>query len=577
MTMTVTEDTPPSFEPTTVELTSVSDGKITNISLYSSRAEVTRVFRLEVRVGLNQVNISGLPNALDQNSLKVEGAGRATIHDVTISDLPAIDKPTTSDRLEELLRKRKNTEQAIDRCSLAIKALETYLGTLNVKDVGVAEVANIVKTYQTTGEGLDDELNRLRDELAKIDSETDSERQKLTGPAENQQLRKKVAVGVFADSAEEVEIKLVYGVQRASWKALYDVRVDMHAKEKPVELTYKASIIQNTGEDWKDVELTLETAEPTFGIGIPHLPTWTVSVFRPTPQPLRLAKSRSHSLRGTAALLGSDSPVRAQLVMQESDFREPSMAQMEASVGSKGNITATFVVPGKISIPSDGGTHSVTIVKLDLSAKMRWITVPKQEAKTHLSAKIKNASEYTLLGGQASIYVDGSFIARTGIPAVSPEETFDCPLGLDPSVRITYHPRSKKTTRTGFYNKITTHVYIQRITVFNSKTHAIDDLKVTDQFPVSDDSSITVKQISPALGDVLKEATSGEFKIPDKLKVSSGIFAQWNGADEPDVNVELLGKDGKFDWVCAVPAQGKVDLLMQYEVAAPPRTHITGL
>lgn len=148
---------------------------------------------------------------------------------------------------------------------------------------------------------------------------------------------------------------------------------------------------------------------------------------------------------------------------------------------------------------------------------------------------------------------------------------------LDPSVRVVYHPRIKKTTRTGFYNKTTTHLYTQRITIFNTKTTAVDDLKVTDQFPISDDSIITVKQINPLLANVLEESRSGEIKAPEKVKISSGVFAQWSGADEPDVNVESLGKDGKFDWVCSVPPQGKIDLVLQYEVIAPPRTQITGL
>ncbi|KXN85068.1 Protein F37C4.5 [Leucoagaricus sp. SymC.cos] len=567
----------PPFAPTTIDLVSVKDGKVTHVSLYSSRAEITRAFRFEAKVGLNQVNINGLPNTLDTNSLKVEGTGHATIHDVTISDLPLPEKPTTSDKLDDLLHKKKKTDQAIDRCSLAIKSLETYLGTLNVKDVGVAEVANIVKTYQATGEGLDNQITGLRDELEKLESDIKIERKNLENPAENQELRKRASVGLFADTEGEVGIKLIYAVHQAHWEAFYDIRVNMHNQDKPVELTYKASISQSTGEGWNDVDLTLETANPTFGVNIPRLAPWTISSYRPVP--VKFMKSKglaraSVAMPMTSALLGGDAAAPHGYKYQEP---EPEMSQMEARVNSRGNITATFGVPGKISIPSDGATHSVTIVKLNLDAQMRWVVVPKFEAKTHLSAKIKNASEFTLLSGEASIYVDGSFIARTKLPLVSPEENFDCPLGLDPSIRITYHPRNKKTTRTGFYNKSITHVYTQRVTVANTKTSAVDDLKVTDQFPVSEDSTITVKRISPALVDVLKETSSGEIKIPDKLKVSSGVFAQWNGADEPDVNVESLGAEGKFDWVCAIPSQGKMDLVLQYEITAPSNTQISGL
>jgi hypothetical protein len=39
---------------------------------------------------------------------------------------------------------------------------------------------------------------------------------------------------------------------------------------------------------------------------------------------------------------------------------------------------------------------------------------------------VKNALDYTLLADEASVYVDGSFISHS---AVSPQESFDCPLG----------------------------------------------------------------------------------------------------------------------------------------------------
>lgn len=68
--MTVGTDVPPSFEPHAINLISEKDSKITNVSLYPSRAEVTRTFKLNVNVGLNQANITGLPNVLDEDSLK---------------------------------------------------------------------------------------------------------------------------------------------------------------------------------------------------------------------------------------------------------------------------------------------------------------------------------------------------------------------------------------------------------------------------------------------------------------------------------------------------------------------------
>ena len=66
-----TSDAPPPFEPPhVVELTSVDASKIINVSLYSGRAEITRLYKFAVRLGQNQVVVNGLPNVLDHQSLR---------------------------------------------------------------------------------------------------------------------------------------------------------------------------------------------------------------------------------------------------------------------------------------------------------------------------------------------------------------------------------------------------------------------------------------------------------------------------------------------------------------------------
>ena len=53
-----------------IDLVSAKDSKITNVSLYSGRAEITRLYKFAVKAGQNQVRLSGLPSILDQNSLR---------------------------------------------------------------------------------------------------------------------------------------------------------------------------------------------------------------------------------------------------------------------------------------------------------------------------------------------------------------------------------------------------------------------------------------------------------------------------------------------------------------------------
>jgi hypothetical protein len=62
---------PPEFQlVNTTELVSVKDSKIISVSVYSGRAEITRLFKFTAKTGQNQLNIIGLPRVMDQDSLR---------------------------------------------------------------------------------------------------------------------------------------------------------------------------------------------------------------------------------------------------------------------------------------------------------------------------------------------------------------------------------------------------------------------------------------------------------------------------------------------------------------------------
>ena len=118
-------------------------------------------------------------------------------------------------------------------------------------------------------------------------------------------------------------------------------------------------------------------------------------------------------------------------------------------------------------------------------------------------------------------------------------------------------------------------------------------IKVIDQAPISEDSTISVKLIQPPLvlpGADGKAAASisgagGESRLPLPVKISPDVTATWDGADEvslgsvghDDVDIDSLGREGRFCWICAVSPQAKVNVNLQYEIAAPMKTNIVGL
>lgn len=133
----------------------------------------------------------------------------------------------------------------------------------------------------------------------------------------------------------------------------------------------------------------LETATPTFGLGIPTLSPWTLSQQRYYNYAKTLSRSvdfkkqrKEESAYDGHAL---EEYALCSPMAPSGGVPAPQMAKRELVVSSKGNVTATFQVPGLISIPADDESHNVTIAELKLDATMSWVAVPKKEAKTHLT------------------------------------------------------------------------------------------------------------------------------------------------------------------------------------------------
>ena len=73
---------------------------------------------------------------------------------------------------------------------------------------------------------------------------------------------------------------------------------------------------------------------------------------------------------------------------------------------------------------------------IDLKPIFEYETVPKLSQHAFLKAKVKNESRYPLLAGPASVFLDQSFVTKTTIPIVSPQEEFSCSLGMYVCVHV---------------------------------------------------------------------------------------------------------------------------------------------
>lgn len=136
---------------------------------------------------------------------------------------------------------------------------------LRVATALTAERAALVAKVQA----LDVERRRLVEARAEVAAQLS--RLDLGGLTE-----RVVSVVAVLDAAGpgRATVEIEYFVPGARWRPAYELR--FLADDGRAELAQYGLVTQASGEDWTDVELELSTAQPSVGIALPTLLTWTL-------------------------------------------------------------------------------------------------------------------------------------------------------------------------------------------------------------------------------------------------------------------------------------------------------------
>ena len=118
--------------------------------------------------------------------------------------------------------------------------------------------------------------------------------------------------------------------------------------------------------------------------------------------------------------------------------------------------------------------------------------------------------------------------------------------------------------------------YTQRITIVNTKSVSIENLKVIDMIPVSQDERIEIKLLNPPLPPSVAEDNTGKEKKSDGISVSPGVLALWDGTGDPEVNQDVVGKNGCVRWDVSLRPQETVNLVLKFEVSYPEKLVVDG-
>lgn len=504
------------------------DSKISAVTVYTDRAVVTRTATVDLGGGTLELVFANLPQTLDERSLQVSGRGtaQALILDVSakqtfVDFTPNARVKELEDQLRALGRQLRGLDDRGGVLQAQVAMLDRMEGALfapPTKDVPRPDLADFTKSM---GYLTEQKAKIAADRAALDDERTDLQAKIDAVQAQLNELRgtggrgfKTVTVRVAAQQPGNLDLALSYTVPGASWSPSYDARV--LSAERAVALGYFGLVRQSTGEDWKDVALTLSTARPGLGGAAPVLVPWNLDVVDLIAlRKAEMADSYAKASRREVAM-AAPAAINMQLLTSNAPPPVEFDAGTAAATVEAGATSAAFKIATASSIPSDNSPQKVPITAAKLNTQPEYLTVPKRQATAYLTAKVYNNTEFPLLTGSMNVFLDGTFVATSHLRTVMAGEKFDLALGADEGISVKHKRVNKFTEDTGLTNSGRRVTYEYLITIQNNKKTA-ERVIVADQVPLSRNEKVVVKVLAPDAKDV-KPTDEGTLKWTLDLK-----------------------------------------------------------
>lgn len=473
--------------------------RIIEVTVFPDRAQVTRLIELPLPAGATTVVVPGLPPGLMGESLRASGAGESRLllgavetrlrHSQELTreeerrlkaEIEALGdrKRQIADRIAAL-RFKQGVIEAIgvafpktrdEEGKSALPDPETWIKAWNALGEGAAEVRAEILAQEFESRDLDRQIAQKQKRLSQI----------ATGSKASLEAR----IAVEADAAGTASLRLTYQIGGASWRPIYDARLDAEAAR--VGLSQIGEVTQRTGEDWSDVALTLSTARPAIGAQAPELAAWFIDLYaRAEQDKLESNRKRTGFLdlfetrvtEESAGATTADAPIPVEI------------ATAEIAAGA---FAAEYRIPGRVDVPADQSASKYLIQEHALKAELSVLAVPKLGPQAYLLAEVTYGGEDALLPGPVAVFRDGAFIGKSGLDLTRSGEEVQLSFGIDDRVRVEYQLVEGQRSSEGIISRDRRIERIYKVSVANLHKRPMA-IEIQDQLPVSRDERIEVE------------------------------------------------------------------------------------
>ena len=497
----------------------VFPSSLESVMVYRSGAEMVHSARVRLTQGNNELIIDDVSTTLDPATIRITSTGNVTIMAATFSR-DYLQQETVSPFVKRLQDSVDILAKEQDRLGILIKSDEQLLELLNSnKNIGgtqtgvsAAELAKMMEYYRqqqlsirTELGGYADKVTRLkmiRNKLEKEISEEESKNTKTAG---------RIFLQVLSPLAGTYDFTVSYLTTAAHWEPAYDLKVS--GAGDPLQLFYKARLVQSSGIDWKHVKLSLSTSMPSQSGNAPVL---SAKFLRFAEAVARGYFTLSPSAANTLSFKSAGVAVRD----------DADSEKFKSDLGSYLSITdnqldVVFDIDIPYDIPSNGKEQGVELKEYKVPCTYQDYAAPVADRQAYLLGQIQGWEKLNLLPGEASVMVDGTYIGKSFIDPGSTQDTLNLTLGQDKRI-VVRREKVADFSSVKFLGSSKKEVFTYQLTVRNSKKEKAQ-LLLKDQYPISTDKDIEVELLDNGGASVNKDTGV----LTWKLELAAGETRQY--------------------------------------------------
>jgi TonB-dependent SusC/RagA subfamily outer membrane receptor len=524
---------------------------IKKVTVFTEGAQIENDASFFLQPGQMTLKLTGLSPYIRKESIRINGDGSFLILNVQQQTdyLNELDKSreieSQKNKIEELQSKVEDEEtwlKILKEKSDFLEANKDLAGKDKTVDPEIFK--SLTAIYGGNIESLNLELLKRQRLIKSYKKDIDKLNNQLNSLSSKSDLPSgTIILTIDSKVTRAAKLSFNYIVDNAAWYPSYDIR--FIAVNKPLTVTYKANIRQNTGTDWKNINLVLSTARTNISAQIPEFSPFYLQFFYPeitnalqgkvaglqiTEYPSSLRSESQIILRGNRSMGSNNIPLYVVDGVPQSNIesidpneidrievlKDASAAALYGARGSNGVVIVTtkqnkekssvpmtitsrrvtsneYFVDAQQTILSNNKTTSVTFKEAELNADFEYQAIPSLSENVFLIGKISNWYKAELSDGDVNVYLENSYVGKSLINTEQFKDTLDISFGIDNNLSIK-RERIAEYTENQFIGSNRKETIGFKITTRNNKPYPVTT-KIIDQIPVSTNREIQVEPL----------------------------------------------------------------------------------